>query len=232
MKNKNQALFFLFLLFSFIIGCVSTTRGTHSDVSPSDINLPETTSTINWADLPKPTERQLVAIAGFENRSTYSADKLWDTSAQLLAANMIRAGYFRVVEWEKMKTLFDWDTLSTVDLIKSPENMKKAQRILLCEYFISGAITYFDVSQHNYVSAMSKNKTYETSIRVDLLMQNAKTGEYLATGGGEHTVKQIFEGTSSGGQTGTWSPRAADKALNLAIQKALFDLIKSFHLNS
>lgn len=235
MKNINQRLFvfklFLTLLSFFITGCVSSPGG-NLDGSETHLNQPEASLTVNWADLPKPAEKQLVAIAGFENRSTYSADKLWDTSGQLLAANMIRAGYFRVVEWERMKTLFDWDTLSSVDLIKSPGNMKKAQRILLCEYFISGAITYFDVSQHNYVSAMSKNKTYETTVRVDLLMQNAKTGEYLATGGGEHTVKQVFEGTSSGGQTGTWSPRSADKALNMAIQKALFELIKGFHLNA
>lgn len=236
MRNKNQIQFFfefiLTLMLFFFIGCVAAPKGNHLDGSETLTNQPDMNSTIHWTDLPKPAKKQLVAIAGFENRSTYSADKLWDTSGQLLAANMIRAGYFRVVEWERMKTLFDWDALSNVDLIKSPDNMKKAQRILLCEYFISGAITYFDVSRQNYVSAMSKNKTYETTIRVDLLLQNAKTGEYLATGAGEHTVKQVFKGTFSGGQTGTWSPRAADKALNLAIQKALFELISSFHLNS
>ena len=59
------------------------------------------------ASVPPPIKRELVAIAGFENKSTYSADKLWDTSSQLLASHLIQMGYFRVVEWEKMKQLFD-----------------------------------------------------------------------------------------------------------------------------
>ncbi|MDY6953137.1 MAG: CsgG/HfaB family protein, partial [Thermodesulfobacteriota bacterium] len=114
---------------------------------------------MDWSALPiPPQKKQLVAVAGFENKSTYSADKLWDTSSSILASYLLRAGYFRVVEWEKMKQLFDWDTLSSASLVKTPENMKKAQRILLCEHFLSGSITCFDVRQHASVSATSKRK--------------------------------------------------------------------------
>jgi curli biogenesis system outer membrane secretion channel CsgG len=185
---------------------------------------------IDWSRLPlPPKKKELVAVAGFENKSTYSADKLWDTSSQILAAYLLRSGYFRVVEWSKMKRLFDWDTLSAASIIKSPENMKKAQRILLCEDFISGSITYFDVRQHARVSAMSKQKTIDTTIRVDLLLQSAQTGEYLAAGTGESSVRQVYEGGLSGGQTGSWDPALADRALDLAIGKALFELIENYH---
>jgi curli biogenesis system outer membrane secretion channel CsgG len=198
--------------------------------SPPVADLPPTPEEkMDWSALPGPPEKkQLVAIAGFENKSTYSADKLWDTSSQILASYLLRAGYFRVVEWEKMKRLFDWDTLSSASLVKSPENMKKAQRILLCEHFLSGSITYFDVRQHASVSATSKQKIIDTTIRVDLLLQDAQSGEYMSTGMGEYTVSQVYSGGLSGGQTGSWDPRAADKALDMAIGKALLELIANF----
>jgi len=184
---------------------------------------------MDWSALPGPPQKkQLVAVAGFENKSTYSADKLWDTSSRILASYLLRAGYFRVVEWEKMKQLFDWDTLSSASLVKTPENMKKAQRILLCEHFLSGSITCFDVRQHASVSATSKRKVIDTTIRIDLLLQDAQSGEYISTGMGEHTVSQVYSGGLSGGQTGSWDPRAADKALDMAIGKALLELISNF----
>lgn len=186
-------------------------------------------SPVDWAALPaSPAEKELIAVAGFENRSTYSADKLWDTSSQMLSSSLLRAGYFRVVEWEKMKQLFDWDTLSHASIVKSPEDLKRAQRILLCEYFVSGAITYFDVNQHSKVSAISKRKLIDTTIRVDLLLQDARSGEYLATGKGSHMIRQAYEGGLSGGQTGSWDAHSADQALSIAINKALFELIENF----
>ncbi len=185
---------------------------------------------VDWTRLPPPpAKKELVAIAGFENKSTYSADRLWDTSGQFLATHLLRAGYFRVVEWEEMKRLFDWDTLSQADIVKSPENMQKARRILLCEYFISGSISRFNVHTHSQVSSTSKARTIDTTVRVDLLLQNAQTGEYMATGRGEHTVRQTFEGGLSGGQVGSWDSSAGDEALDNAIGKALVSLISTFN---
>ncbi len=184
---------------------------------------------VDWTRLPPPpAQKQLVAIAGFENKSTYSADRLWDTSGQFLASHLLRTGYFRVVEWEEMKRLFDWDTLSQADIVKSPANMQKARRILLCEYFISGSISRFNVSTHSQVSATSKARTIDTTVRVDLTMQDAQTGEYLATGRGEHTVRQTFSGNMAGGQVGSWDSSAGDEALDNAIAKALVSLIATF----
>jgi curli biogenesis system outer membrane secretion channel CsgG len=196
---------------------------------PSPVESSEQQENIDWSKFPAPPEvKELVAVAGFENKSTYSADKLWDTSSQILSSSLIRTNYFRVVEWEKMKQLFDWDTLSHASLVKSPENLQRAQRILLCEYFISGSITYFDVSQHASVSAMSKSKVIDTTVRVDLLLQDARTGEYLSTGSGEQTIQQAYEGGLSGGQTGGWSSLSADKALTASINKALLELVTNF----
>ncbi len=184
---------------------------------------------IDWAQLPPaPLEKELIAVAGFENRSTYSADRLWDTSSQILASSLLRAGYFRVVEWERMKQLFDWDTLSHASIVKTPENLERARRILLCEYFVSGAITQFNVNQHSQVSAFSKGKQIDTTVRVDLLLQDARSGEYLATGTGSHMVRQTYTGGMSGGQTGSWDSHAADQALSAAIELALFELIENF----
>jgi hypothetical protein len=64
--------------------------------------------------------RPLIAIVGFENKSTYGADKLWDTSGQLVFSNLMEMGTFRVVEWDKMKRLFEWHDLSTNALVKAP----------------------------------------------------------------------------------------------------------------
>jgi len=182
-------------------------------------------ASIDWTRVPPPpAKKTLVAVAGFENKSTYSADKLWDTSGKFLSSHLLRTGYFRVVEWEEMKRLFDWDTLSQVDIVKSPEKMQQAQRILLCEYFISGAVTRFNVNTTAQTSALSKGKIIDTTVRVDLILQNAQTGEYLATGKGEHTNRQTFDS----GQVGSWDSSAGDDALDVAIGKALFELISTY----
>ena len=176
-------------------------------------------------------KKKLIAIIGFENKSTYSADKLWDTSAQLLFSNLLEIGHFRVVEWEKMKQLFDWEELSTSSLVKVPEKRNKAAKILLCEYFVNGTVTFFDISQKAKVSAMSKSKVIETTIRVDLLMQDAQTGEYVAAAKGEAPEKQEYEAGMLGGGTGTWDPKSADRALNSAINEAAIKLTNAYYKN-
>ena len=204
-----------------LTGCVS-----QQGAAPSPAYPPlEQTPSVDWSRIPPPpASRSLVAVAGFANKSTYSADRLWDTSSKFLATHLLRCGYFRVVEWEEMKRLFDWDTLSQVDIVKSPEAMQKAHRILLCEDFISGSITRFNVSTYAQASAMSKAKVIDTTVRVDLMLQSAKTGEYLATGQGEHTIRQEY----SGGRLGTWNSAAGDDALDMAIGKALFELVSTY----
>ena len=177
-------------------------------------------------------DRKLIAIVGFENKSTFGADKLWDTSGQLVFSNLMEMGTFRVVEWEKIKRQFDWHDLSTNSLVKSPAKMAEAQKILLTEYFISGAVTQYDVRQTSEVSAMSKKKMYTTNVRVDLQMQDAATGEYLGASNGQSTVNQEFAGDITGGQTGTWDPRSGDDALNQAIQQALKKLIDNYQKNA
>ena len=177
---------------------------------------------------PTTNRRKLVAISGFENKSTFGSDKLWDTSGQLLTSSLLEMGVFRLVEWEKMKQLFDWKALSANDLVKSPESREKARKILLTEYFLSGAVTHYDVAQRSEVSAMSKRKTYVTDVRVDLQMQDSATGEYIGSATGEATEKQEFAGDFSGGQTGTWDPKSGDKALNRAIQMALSKLVDNY----
>ena len=176
--------------------------------------------------------RPLIAIVGFENKSTYGADKLWDTSGQLVFSNLMEMGTFRVVEWDKMKRLFEWHDLSTNALVKAPTKMAEARKILLTEYFISGAITQYDVKQTSDVSAMSKRKMYTTNVRVDLQIQDAATGEFMGAANGQATVNQEFSGDISGGKTGTWDPKSGDDALNQAIQQALKKLIDNYQRNA
>lgn len=175
--------------------------------------------------------RKLVAIAGFENKSTFGADKLWDTSGQLLTRNLLEMGVFRLVEWERMKQLFDWHELSTNAIVKSPEKRADARKILLTEYFLTGAVTQFDVKQTSEVSALSKSKRYTTSVSVDLQLQDASTGEYLSGATGESTSVQEFSGDITGGQTGSWDPKSADQALNAAIRQALDKLVENYRRN-
>ncbi len=96
---------------------------------------------------------------------------------------------------------------------------------------MTGAVTFFDVRQTSEVSALSKRKTFETAIRVDLLLQDAATGEYVAASSGEAVEQQAFSGGLAGGQTGTWDPRSADIALDRAIRQALYRLTSSYNNN-
>ncbi|MCP4149907.1 MAG: hypothetical protein GY757_19330, partial [bacterium] len=121
MKNK----FILFLLIAVFL-LYSLTVASPEPKKSKKPKEPEVTSS-PLVEIPAPPkEKVLIAIAGFENKSTYSADKLWDTSAQLLMSELLKLSYFRVVEWAKMKQLFDWKALSTSSLIKDPGEMAKA----------------------------------------------------------------------------------------------------------
>jgi len=178
------------------------------------------------ARLPVPTgPRKLVAVAGFQNRSTYASDKLWDTSAQMLTTRLVSMNYFRVVEWSRMKELFDHLALSQLDIVKSPEGRNSAAKILLCEYFLTGAVTRFDIGQTARVSALSKGKTYTTTIGVDLLLQDTQTGEFVGAASAEAVEVQQF----SGQMLGTWDPASADRALDRAIGEALEKLTLQYH---
>jgi len=169
-----------------------------------------------------------VAVAGFDNKSTYAADRLWDTAGQILVTRIIKKGYFKVVEWQRMKDLFEWDVLSTATLVERPEQRNKANKILLCDLFVGGSVTFFDVRQSAKVSALSKVKNFETTVRVDLWLQDAQTGEYLAASAGQGRASQEFKGGFSGGQVGSWDPASADQALDLAIEEALNLLIARY----
>lgn len=219
--NHQRIFITMFMVFTVVCAGCATSAFPSPPASVSRIEPDEPT-------IPPPQQSRLVAILGFENKSTYASDKLWDTSSQLLFSNILDMGYFRVVEWEKMKQLFDWDAMTTSKLVKSPGRISEISRILLCEYFISGAVTYFNVRQTSEVSALSKQKTYETTIRVDLIMQNAATGEYVSAGSGEATERRDLHGGLTGGQQGTWDPQSADIALNRAIRQALFKLTRKF----
>ena len=198
------------------------------EVQAPEVASPRLEASVQKQPLAGKPKRPMVAIAGFENKSTYSADKLWDTSGQLLTTSLLNSGSFRVVEWEKMKQLFDWQALSTNSLVKSPEKRSEARKILLCEYFVSGAVTQYNVALKSEVSAFSKRKIYTTNVRVDLILQDAATGEYLAAAVGKGDNRQEFEGGPSGGQTGSWDPASGDAALDQAIQDALKILVKSY----
>ncbi len=215
-KNNNVILpIIATILFLFQLG--GCAHQPVSPLSPSDFSIPR--------------YDKLVAVAGFENRSTYSADKLWDTSSHLLTTQLIEKGYFRVVEWERMKQLFDWDLLSTAALVQSPVARNEAKKILLCEYFVGGAVTFFNVDQTARVSALSKAKSFTTSIRVDLWLQDAQTGEYLSASSGQGISEKVFKAGIAGGRTGTWDPHEADQALNQAISQALDSLVMNYHRN-
>jgi len=230
MNNKItfQKRLMMALLLLSLIGCIPSSQTVNNPLPSQTENSPLSPK----YNLTSPMEKKLVAVAGFENRSTFSADKLWDTCSRILATEIVKMGYFKVVEWERMKQLFDWDTLSISSLVKSPNKRSDAANVLLCEYFITGVVTYFDVSQKSQVSALSKKKVIDTSIRVDLLLQDASTGEYLSAATGEATESQIFKGGLTGGQTGTWSPKSADNALSKAIETALYQLTVQYDRQS
>jgi curli biogenesis system outer membrane secretion channel CsgG len=217
----------IFLLCGTINGCITSTHNVNGKIESV---VKESNDKNNSVKPPK--ARKLVAVAGFENKSTYSADKLWETAAQLLAAHLVKKDYFRVVEWQKMKQLFDWDVLSTANIVATPDNRQRARDILLCELFVGGVVSYFDVSQTAKVSALSKSKVINTTVRVDLWLQDAQTGEYIAAASGEGQAQQEYKGSPFGGKIGTWDPQSADFSLNAAIGTALDKLIQQYEIKN
>lgn len=215
-KNSFRSSFFALLALVAAAGCGPQTRP-----EPEKPGL---------AILPAiPKERKLVAIVGFENKSTFAADKLWDTCSEMLYTELFKTKYFRLVEWNEMKRLFAWDDLAHCTIVKVPEKRKEARKILLCEYFLSGAVTQFDVRDESQVTRLRKYKRYTTTIRVDLRLQDAPTGESIVCVEGSSTKTKVLRGSFLGGQTGSWDPHSADEALVEAIQRALTKLVCCYH---
>lgn len=171
---------------------------------------------------------KLVAIVGIENKSIYRAEKLWDVASELLTTRLVEIGYFRVIDWQRMKSNFDAMMLSTSKLVSSPDQLIDVREKLLCDYFVGGSITFYDVSQTGQVSAMSKTKTITTTVRVDLWLQDSQTGEYLSAASGTGSATQQFSGGLLGGTIGTWDVNVANKSLTMAIDDALTKLLRTY----
>lgn len=172
-----------------------------------------------------PAERELLAFVGMENKSIYAADKLWDIASHLLTTRLVEIGYFSVVDWERMKQNYDSVRLKNASLVSRPSDFRSVRDELSCDLFLGGAITYYDVSQSARVSAISKNKTMTTTVRVDLWLQDAQNGEYVSAASGNGRAVQQFTGGLLGGNIGTWDINVANKSLNLAIDDALIKML-------
>lgn len=177
---------------------------------------------------PLPSVKRLVAVGGFENKSTFQPDRLCLASSELLASSLAGTGYFRMVEWERMQELFDWRALSTTTMVIPPSERSRLQRILLNEYFVIGEVTSYNVNQKFSSSAISKDKTYTTTIRVSLRLLDAASGENLAYGSGEAVGEKTYKGGLAGGQHGSWDQDVADRVLEIAIRRATHNLIINY----
>ncbi|GEM_PF-952661 len=173
-------------------------------------------------------EKKLVAVAGIENKSIYRAENLWDVASDLLTTRIVDIGYFRVTDWQTTKSRFDHLSLQNASLVSSPDKLVTVRNELSCDYFLGGSVTFYDVTQTGQVSAISKNKTITTTIRVDLWLQDSQTGEYLSAAFGNGRAEQQYSGGLLGGTVGTWDANAANKALTLAIDDGLVSLLKTY----
>jgi len=171
---------------------------------------------------------KLVAIVGMENKSIFKAENLWDVASDLLTTRLVEIGYFRTVNWQRVKNDFDPVSLKTSSLVSTPEQLTDVRNRLSADYFLGGAITFYDVTQSGNVSAISKTKTIATTVRVDLWLQDAGTGEYMSAASGNGKAQQEFRGGLLGGTIGTWDANVANKAMTLAIDDALVKLLKRY----
>ncbi len=203
-------------------GCASAPRSVRLSAPESPaIQIPE--------ELRPPSgEKKLVSVVGVENKSIYRAENLWDVASDLLTTRIVDIGYFRVTDWQKIKNSFDHLSLQNASLVSSPDRFVKVRNELSCDYFLGGSVTFYDVTQTGQVSAISKNKTITTTIRVDLWLQDSQTGEYLSAASGNGRAEQQYSGGLLGGTVGTWDANAANKALTLAIDDGLVRLLKTY----
>jgi len=222
-ERMNRFLITVVYVIIMGIGCSTPTP------PPVEYSTPASASVQIPDELRSPAgDKRLVAIVGMQNKSIFRAEQLWDMSSDLLTTRLVEIGYFRVIDWQRMKSQFDSVSLQTASLVSTPGSLVNVRDRLSCDYFLGGAITFYDVAQTGEVSAMSKNKTITTTVRVDLWLQHAQTGEYLSAASGNGQAKQQFSGGLMGGVIGTWDFNIANKALTLAIDDALIKLLKTY----
>jgi len=214
------------IIFSFIClligwGCAAAPpQAKFSTPEQPQIKIPE--------QLKSSRSDKLVAIVGMENKSIFKAENLWDLASDLLTTRLVEIGYFRTVNWQRVKNDFDHVSLKTSSLVSTPEQLMNVRDRLSADYFLGGAITFYDVTQTGNVSAISKTKTITTTVRVDLWLQDAQTGEYMSAASGNGKAEQEFRGGLLSGTVGTWDANVANKSLTLAIDDALVKLLAKY----
>ncbi|OQX28269.1 MAG: hypothetical protein BWK80_00980 [Desulfobacteraceae bacterium IS3] len=214
------------IILSFI--CLFIVWGCASAPPPPKFSTPEQIQSKIPQEIKSSPSGKLVAIVGMENKSIFKAENLWDVASDLLTTRLVEIGYFRTVNWQRVKNDFDPVSLKTSSLVSTPEQLMNVRERLSADYFLGGAITFYDVTQSGDVSAISKTKTITTTVRVDLWLQDAGTGEYMSAASGNGKAQQEFRGGLLGGTIGTWDANVANKAMTLAIDDALIKLLKRY----
>lgn len=226
MKTKLIVVF-LVTAFFWLNGCATGPSLQKEPVisEPAEIPVPREIKTHQGQD-------KLVAPVGVVNKSIYKAENLWDVATDIMATKLIETGYFRVVNWDIMKRDFNTAKLESATLVNAPDSLEKVQTQLSCDYYIGGSITYYDVSRNQVAEFSKKEKNITTTVRVDLWIQDSITGEYMAASSATGRVTQTYTGGLTGGSIGSWSFAEANKALAMAVNKGVVNLLTQYHRRS
>jgi curli biogenesis system outer membrane secretion channel CsgG len=223
MIMKFQIILMLFLF--FLTGCAPQVVRQSVTILNSQDNVPHF---VIPEDLMGNGDGKVVGIVGVTNTSVFRSDTLWDVASRILTTNLMNMNFFRVRDWERTRSLYGEADLRSSNIATTPDNLRQIRSELDCDLLMGGSVTYYDITEESEISATSKNKKITTSLRVDLWLQDANTGEYVSAASGNGQSMQNYSAGLFGGQQGAWTQNAAHRALEVAMNEALIKVLRQY----
>lgn len=132
---------------------------------------------------------------------------------------------FKVIDWSRLEDVLFRRNLESSDLITDISLRKEIGELLLNDYFLQGTVTSFGERMEYSSSAFSKQKTQVVDVELELFVKNALTNEIIASANGQGLTEKVITQTLGFGAAGGNDTVAANKALGIAIDEAVTNLL-------
>ena len=186
----------------------------------------------SYSDLPSPLRNaKVIAVCKYRNKTR--TGKLFFTEEQLsdmLAGELKRCGYFRIVDWNRMSDVLARHNIQYADdLFQDSGVRERIRKILVNDFFVTGGITAFSDSFQYKSTAFNKGKRQTTTVGVELHMKDALTNEIMFSVRGVAEVTHEISQTRGFGPTSGTKLSQATEAVRLAMIEAVRKLVAEVH---
>ena len=136
---------------------------------------------------------------------------------------------FKVIDWSRLNDVLFRRNLESSDLVTDISLRQEIGDLLLNDYFLQGTITSFGERMEYSSSAFTKQKTQVVDVELELFVKNALTNEIIASVNGHGQTGKVITQTLGFGAAGGNDTVAANRALGMAINEAVNNLLAAMN---